>query len=164
MAVPGAAFGEGTGLVHLSSLQCQGFEDSLLNCSYSSDTTACSHANDVSIICQCKWKHWLNNVEGYYFLVQMQLVVMERCDCVKVGLFLRGMWRSVATGSGVPCVMICGTRMTLEWYVDNWDTLYAVSSNFSSVNNPAKEAPKYHISKHVLQKTEHGWAHTYFSL
>ncbi len=140
MAVPGAAFGEGTGLVHLSSLQCQGFEDSLLNCSYSSDTTACSHANDVSIICECKWKHCLCRVsEILDDCVMMQLAVTEKCDCVVVGLFLRGMWSSVATGSGVPCVMICGTRMMLEWYVDNWDTLYAVSSDI----DPRSQTPNY---------------------
>lgn len=129
MAVPGATFGEGTGLIHLTSLQCQGFEDSLLNCSSSSDTTACSHTNDVSIICQCKLKHSCCSISAYLCSLCLlpQLAAMEKCDCVVVGPFLRGMWRFVSTGNGVLCVMICGTQMMLEWYVDSWDTLYAVS-------------------------------------
>ena len=61
MAVSGTAFGQGSGLIHLTGLQCQGFENSLLNCSYSSDTSGCSHSNDVFIMCQC-------NSDCYVFL------------------------------------------------------------------------------------------------
>ena len=49
-----AAFGQGTGPIHLDDLQCQGFEDALVNCSYDSNTVDCSHFEDAGVICQRK--------------------------------------------------------------------------------------------------------------
>ena len=49
-----AAFGQGTGPIHLDDLQCQGFEDALVNCSYDSNTADCSHFEDAGVVCQRK--------------------------------------------------------------------------------------------------------------
>ena len=49
-----AAFGQGTGPIHLDDLQCQGFEDALVNCTYDSNTADCSHFEDAGVVCQRK--------------------------------------------------------------------------------------------------------------
>ena len=49
-----AAFGQGTGPIHLDDVQCRGFEDALLNCSYDSNTADCIHVEDASVRCRRK--------------------------------------------------------------------------------------------------------------
>ena len=49
-----AAFGQGTGPIHLDDVQCRGFEDALLNCTYDSNTADCIHVEDASVRCQRK--------------------------------------------------------------------------------------------------------------
>ena len=49
-----AAFGQGTGPIHLDDLQCRGFEDALVNCSYDSNTADCIHVEDAGVRCQRK--------------------------------------------------------------------------------------------------------------
>ncbi|XP_066266533.1 scavenger receptor cysteine-rich type 1 protein M130-like [Branchiostoma lanceolatum] len=48
----GAFYGEGTGPVWLNNLVCNGFENSLEDCSNSGWGASCTHAHDVSVICQ----------------------------------------------------------------------------------------------------------------
>ncbi|PIK47661.1 putative deleted in malignant brain tumors 1 protein-like isoform X5 [Apostichopus japonicus] len=47
----GAAFGEGTGEIHLDDVGCGGEETELLSCSYSSIDN-CGHGEDAGVICQ----------------------------------------------------------------------------------------------------------------
>ena len=47
-----AAFGQGTGPIHLDDLQCVGNEDALINCTYDSNTADCSHFEDAGVVCQ----------------------------------------------------------------------------------------------------------------
>jgi hypothetical protein len=49
-----AAFGQGTGPIHIDDVQCRGFEDALLNCTYDSNTADCIHVEDASVRCQRK--------------------------------------------------------------------------------------------------------------
>lgn len=43
--------GQGKGVIQMSNISCIRTEDSIFDCSYSSDTTACSHADDIAIRC-----------------------------------------------------------------------------------------------------------------
>ena len=46
-------FGQGTGPILMSNLQCSGDESHLINCSYSPFLyTSCSHYYDVGVICE----------------------------------------------------------------------------------------------------------------
>lgn len=47
-----AAYGHGSGPVHLSSVRCTGSESSLINCSYSTNHPTCTHGNDAAVQCQ----------------------------------------------------------------------------------------------------------------
>ncbi len=47
-----AAFGQGTGPIHLDDLRCVGNEDALINCTYDSNTADCSHFEDAGVVCQ----------------------------------------------------------------------------------------------------------------
>ena len=47
-----ARYGQGTGPIHLDNVACTGTEDALVNCTYDSDTSDCSHFEDASVLCQ----------------------------------------------------------------------------------------------------------------
>ena len=47
-----ARYGRGTGPIHLDNVACTGTEDALVNCTYDSDTSDCSHFEDASVLCQ----------------------------------------------------------------------------------------------------------------
>ena len=49
-----ARYGQGTGPIHLDNVACTGTEDALVNCTYDSDTSDCSHFEDASVLCQCE--------------------------------------------------------------------------------------------------------------
>lgn len=53
-ALTGAALGQGTGQIHLVNLQCVGNEDGIANCSYSTDTSSCTHMQDAALRCRGK--------------------------------------------------------------------------------------------------------------
>ena len=57
LAEPNAAFGPGTGTIHLDNVACTGSEDSLTTCVYDMDTSDCSHAQDAGVTCviDCKF-------------------------------------------------------------------------------------------------------------
>ena len=46
-----AAYGEGTGPIHMDDVSCAGNESSLIECSHISDHN-CRHSEDVSVQCQ----------------------------------------------------------------------------------------------------------------
>ena len=51
-ALTGASFGEGTGMIWLTSVECTGNESMLMNCtSRSSSVNTCSHAQDAGVRC-----------------------------------------------------------------------------------------------------------------
>ena len=52
MALGGAAFGEGSGVIIITSLSCSGGERGLANCSYSAGMNSCTHAQDAGVRCQ----------------------------------------------------------------------------------------------------------------
>ena len=54
-ALTQAAFGQGTGLIHLDDLMCDGTEDSLFECVFD-PTHNCAHSEDAGVICvpECK--------------------------------------------------------------------------------------------------------------
>ena len=51
-AVLFAGFGRGTGPIHIDDVNCQGFEDALINCTYDSNTADCQHFEDAGVRCQ----------------------------------------------------------------------------------------------------------------
>ena len=52
-ALIGASFGEGTGRVWLTNVQCTGSERALINCiANSSGINSCTHAQDAGVQCQ----------------------------------------------------------------------------------------------------------------
>jgi len=55
VAVPGAFFGRGSQLIHLSLFGCSGDELSWQECRSDSYTFLCGHARDASVLCQCEW-------------------------------------------------------------------------------------------------------------
>jgi len=45
-------YGRGTGPIHIYNLQCEGFEDDLIDCDHDPVQVAvCDHKDDVGIIC-----------------------------------------------------------------------------------------------------------------
>ncbi len=56
MAVTGGRFGEGTGPIWLSELQCNGTEDALVDCAKSTDwqSNDCEHVHDAGVVCSGK--------------------------------------------------------------------------------------------------------------
>lgn len=51
VAVSSAFYGEGSGPILLNSLHCSGAEANVLECTFGSDTSLCSHAQDVGVQC-----------------------------------------------------------------------------------------------------------------
>ena len=51
-ALSQATFGQGTGSILLTSVACTGSERVLMNCTASSSTTGCTHAQDAGVRCQ----------------------------------------------------------------------------------------------------------------
>jgi len=47
-----ARYGQGTGPIHMDNVACTGTENALLNCTYDSDSSDCSHREDASVLCQ----------------------------------------------------------------------------------------------------------------
>ncbi|CAL9704244.1 unnamed protein product [Knipowitschia caucasica] len=47
----GARMGQGLGPVHMSQVRCSGFEKSLTDCHFLSETTDCSHEEDAAVSC-----------------------------------------------------------------------------------------------------------------
>ena len=53
VALPGGSFGEGTGSIWLTNIQCTGSEMSLINCTASSSgVNSCTHAQDAGVRCR----------------------------------------------------------------------------------------------------------------
>ena len=52
----GAHFGQGSGPIGLDNIACSGSEKGLVNCSYDTDTTDCTHLEDVGLRCQPECK------------------------------------------------------------------------------------------------------------
>ena len=50
-AYPGAQFGQGTGIIQITEVNCQGPAASLVGCSFNNDTSSCTHVNDVGVQC-----------------------------------------------------------------------------------------------------------------
>ena len=63
IAVNRAVFGQGTGPVLLSNVECTGTESSLLSCSHAGDDIFyCSHSSNAGVICPlCKPCIWLQS-------------------------------------------------------------------------------------------------------
>lgn len=60
-ALSQASFGEGTGRIKLSNVQCNGNERSLVNClANSSGVNPCTHAQDAGVRCQSG--SWIDKV------------------------------------------------------------------------------------------------------
>ena len=66
-----AYFGQGSGLVHIDSVQCTGLESELQNCTYS-QTTNCGHSQDVGVTCNSKYDHAYN----FNFHTNIRLLVV----------------------------------------------------------------------------------------
>ena len=52
IAYSGAFFGAGSGPIHLDDVACTGSEAALINCTYDTITTDCSHSEDAGVQCQ----------------------------------------------------------------------------------------------------------------
>ena len=51
VAVLRAGFGAGSGPIYLDDVRCNGSESALVNCTYDSVTTDCSHTEDAGVRC-----------------------------------------------------------------------------------------------------------------
>ena len=51
MSLSGAAYGQGTGPVHLDDVRCTGQEQKLIDCRHSTSTSGCGHHEDASVRC-----------------------------------------------------------------------------------------------------------------
>ena len=47
-----ARYGQGSGPILLDNVACTGTENALVNCTYDSDTSDCSHFEDAGVLCQ----------------------------------------------------------------------------------------------------------------
>ncbi|XP_015263061.1 PREDICTED: lysyl oxidase homolog 2 [Gekko japonicus] len=50
-AISGARLGQGLGLIHLNEVECLGYEKSITDCKFTTDTQRCSHEEDASVRC-----------------------------------------------------------------------------------------------------------------
>ena len=59
-----AAFGQGTGSIHLDNVACVGTEDTITDCVYDADTSDCSHARDAGVTCSanCEFEVAVSNL------------------------------------------------------------------------------------------------------
>ena len=56
--------------IYLTDLECDGSESSIINCTHSTDTTQCSHFNDVAIVCAASENNNIkDNVHSLSFAV-----------------------------------------------------------------------------------------------
>ena len=67
-----ARFGQGTGPIFLDNVACTGEEDTLISCTYDSNTADCFHSDDAGVTCvaDCMFMTILN------FLVNYQLFLL----------------------------------------------------------------------------------------
>ena len=49
-----ARYGQGSGPILLDDVACTGTENALVNCTYDSSTSDCSHYEDAGVLCQSK--------------------------------------------------------------------------------------------------------------
>ena len=47
-----AAYGQGNGQIHMTEVECTGYELSLMKCSHIRSQNNCSHGEDASVECQ----------------------------------------------------------------------------------------------------------------
>ena len=60
-------YGQGTGPIWLSKLNCIGNESSLTDCNQSkAGTKNCTHSNDASMICHNYYGHYIYNYDYYH--------------------------------------------------------------------------------------------------
>ena len=52
-----AHFGQGSGTIVLDDVQCTGTEETLVGCSYDSNTLDCTHSEDAGVRCQITRKY-----------------------------------------------------------------------------------------------------------
>ena len=55
----GAAYGEGAGTILLDDLNCDGTEQTLLNCSRRTQLNDCTHSEDAGVKCEGKYTFFL---------------------------------------------------------------------------------------------------------
>lgn len=54
LALPLAFFGAGSRSILLDDVECEGHEESLLDCTYLTDPSFCFHFEDAGVVCPCK--------------------------------------------------------------------------------------------------------------
>ncbi|XP_053318770.1 lysyl oxidase homolog 2 [Spea bombifrons] len=61
-AIAGARMGQGMGLIHMSEIQCTGFEKSLTDCKFNALSPSCNHEEDASVRCNVPAMGFQNQV------------------------------------------------------------------------------------------------------
>ncbi|XP_068130835.1 lysyl oxidase homolog 2 [Hyperolius riggenbachi] len=94
-ALSGAQLGQGIGHIHMSEIECSGFEKSLIDCKFNMHSQSCNHEEDASVRC---------NVPAMGFQNQMRLsggrtptegrveVLMERNGTLRWGTVCSEGW------------------------------------------------------------------------
>ena len=80
-AFSNAAFGQGTGPIYLTNVTCGATEIRLIDCPYSSDVSALTHADDAGASCSAVRKYLHENMK------HIQSFVVCVCVCVCVCVF-----------------------------------------------------------------------------
>lgn len=58
----------GMGHIHMSEIQCNGFEKSIIDCKFNAQSTGCNHEEDAAVRCNVPAMNFQNQVKYYFFL------------------------------------------------------------------------------------------------
>lgn len=97
-ALVGAQLGQGMGHIHMSEIQCNGFEKSIIDCKFNAQSTGCNHEEDAAVRCNVPAMNFQNQVRlsggrnPYEGRVE---VLMERNGTLKWGTVCSDNWGTV---------------------------------------------------------------------
>ena len=86
VAVLYAGFGAGSGPIHLDDVRCTGSETGLVNCTYDSVTTDCSHTEDAGVRCSVTRKsvcHISGKIKTYSYMT-VRFNIWQKCPSMYV--------------------------------------------------------------------------------
>ncbi|KAG9488749.1 lysyl oxidase homolog 2 [Eleutherodactylus coqui] len=97
-ALVGAQLGQGMGHIHMSELECNGFEKSIIDCKFNTHSVSCNHEEDAAVRCNVPAMGFQNQVRlnggrnPYEGRVE---VLMEQNGTLKWGTVCSDRWGTV---------------------------------------------------------------------